>query len=160
MPATYYVRRRGSVHGPFTKQQIQDGIKAKKLDPAADEYSTTQTGPWQAVYAIEYEADQSTLNQVSSALSSSAYVARIRNNSAYAGARNAINVFATLAFLGVGLGACFLLVLLGGTKIGAWIAVLALAVLAGGAIHLSQAAFVAFFDGVDTVIDIGRKSVD
>jgi len=160
MPATYYVRRRGSVHGPFTKQQIQDGIKAKKLDPAADEYSTTQTGPWQAVYAIEYEDEQSTLKQVSNALSASAYLDRIRNNSAYSGARKTVDAFAKLSFLCVGIAASIGLVVTVGNGHPAWIAVFVLAALAVGAIQLSQAVFFAFFDGVDAIIDIGRKSVD
>lgn len=64
MPDTYYVRRRGTVFGPFSKKQIQDGGQAKKIDPAADEYSPTQTGPWQAVYAIELGDSVSQHDQV------------------------------------------------------------------------------------------------
>jgi hypothetical protein len=64
MPNTYYVRRRDVVHGPFTKQQIQDGVTAKKLDPAVDEYSATQTGPWRAVYAIEFEGSETNRDKV------------------------------------------------------------------------------------------------
>lgn len=89
----------------------------------------------------------------------SAYVDRIRTNSAYSDARKTINAFTIFSYWCVGIAAIVLIVVVKLDNPG-WIAIFLLAVLAVRVIQLSEAVFIAFFDGVDAIIDIGRKSLD
>lgn len=51
MPKSFFVKRGDKTRGPFTPDQVVDGIRAKRLD-GADLISESSTGPWEIVRSL------------------------------------------------------------------------------------------------------------